>query len=432
MRKLILFALILPLFFGSCSDDEGTITPPPPPPPPLPELTDNILVYDTNLMHEDHAVLVVENGSTLSYLVNKEGERLFTWEFTSKLGNDLNLLPDGRVLGIFKSESPTIMFGGWGGIARIIEPDGTIVWEYEVNTSHLIAHHDVEMLPNGNVLIMVWEKIDEAEAQEAGAKVTTEVVVEKLIEVNPETDEVVWEWRSWDHIIQDKDDTFPNFGSVSDNPQLLDINFLNAINGDIMHANGIDYDEDRDVIFLSVNFWNEIWVIDHSTTTAEATGSTGGNYGKGGNLVYRFGNPETYKNPNGLKRFDRNHFPNLLEGDEPGAGNVLVYVNGNSILQSTIYELDIPENFELLPNQDNEPTVVWSFTDPELFAGRTSGATRLSNGNTLICESDFGYWEVTPDGEVAWQYTEEIEPFFWRGYSFDKGHPALEALGIAL
>ena len=421
--KNLLFALTGVLVFFACSDDEGT---------PPPELTENIITYEPSIMQQDHLVLVIENGQTASYLVNKEGERKFTWDFPRKLGNDMNLLDDGRVLAIFKSDDPTIMFGGWGGVTGLVDKESNITWEYEVNTTHEIAHHDVEMLPSGNVLIMIWEKIDMAEAQAAGAKVTTDIVVEKLIEVNPANDEIVWQWRSWDHIIQDKDDGFPNFGSVSDNPQLLDINYINEANGDIMHANGIDYDAANDVIYLSVNFWHEVWAIDHSTTTQEAAGSTGGNFGKGGDIIYRFGNPLAYQNTQGTVLFDRNHHPNLIPSGHPGAGNMIIYVNGNSVLQSTIYELDIPDILSLTPNADNEPAVVWSYTDPELFSGRTSGVVRQSNGNTLICESDYGYWEVTPDGEIAWQYTELVDPFFWRGYSIDHDHPAVEALGITL
>ena len=80
-----------------------------------------------------------------------------------------------------------------------------------------------------------------------------------------------------------------------------------------MHANGIDYDINKDVIHVSVNFYNEIWVIDHSTSTSQAESNSGGNYGKGGDLIYRYGNPSAYKNTEGTTIFNNNHFPNLLD-----------------------------------------------------------------------------------------------------------------------
>lgn len=395
--------------------------------PVEPILSDEIRVYNPDLFHNGLALLI-ENGGTTAYLVNKEGERLFTWTFDSNLGNDLELLPDGRVIGIFKVDDPEITAGGFGGVVKIINPDMSVDWEFEYSTNTYIAHHDVELLPNGNVLIMVWESIDMTTAQQAGVQTTADIIPEKLIEVDPSTDQIVWEWRAWDHIIQDVDMNLPNFGVVADNPQRIDFNLNAGTNGDIMHANSIDYDAVKDVIYMSVNFYNEVWVIDHSTTTAEAAGSTGGTYGKGGDLLYRFGNPAAYNNPMGTAMFDKNHFANILENGEPGSGNLLIYVNGETAQQSTVYELDMPDTFDLLPNTDNEPGVVWDFTDSDLYFPRLSGASRLSNGNTLICEGDYGYWEVTPSGEVAWKYEGEIN--FWRGYGYDLDYPGLTPLGL--
>ena len=113
----------------------------------------------------------------------------------------------------------------------------------------------------------------------------------------------------------------------------------------------------------------------------------------------------------------------------PGEGNLLIYVNGESVEQSSVYELDLPDTFDLQPNTDNEPQVVWSFTDPDMYFARLSGAVRLSNGNTLICEGDYGYWEVTPQGEVAWKYESNVN--MWRGYGYDLDFEGLDELGIS-
>ena len=304
-------------------------------------------------------------------------------------------------------------------------------WEYEYFSESFIAHHDVDLLPNGNVLFLVWEKIDSAIAVANGVDFNDPIYPEKLIEVNPNTDEIVWEWSAWDHIIQDHDDTKANFGVVGDHPERIDINYNLQPNGDFMHANGIDYDAQKDVVYISVNFFSEVWVVDHSTTTAEAATSSGGTYGKGGDLIYRFGNPEVYDNPSGERLFFKNHFPNLLEEGLPGEGNMLIYVNDGpgGLEQSTIYELAMPVNFSLAPNTDNEPQVIWDYTNEDLYNGRISGAVRLPNGNTLICEGDYGYWEITTDKEIAWKYNGEGN--FWRGYSYDRDFSGLSNLGIS-
>lgn len=262
---------------------------------------------------------------------------------------------------------------------------------------------------------IAWERIGYFTAAFEGVSDNIDIYPEKLVEINPNTNEIVWEWKSFEHIIQDQAPNTNNFGIVTDNPQLIDINYNDTENGDIMHANGIDYDPVNDVIFLSVNFYHEVWVIDHSTTRAEASSHTGGNYNKGGDLIYRFGNPVAYKNTIGTRLFYNDHFPNFLQTGQIGAGNVLAYGNGNN--QSTVYELEMPQKFELIANSDNEPNIVWSFKDPELFFGRISGADHLENGNTIITEGDYGFWEVTQDGTVVWKYN-GLGANFWRGYGF--------------
>ncbi|WP_323788389.1 aryl-sulfate sulfotransferase [Psychroserpens sp.] len=384
---------------------------------PDPELTDNVEVYVGNLIDNSYT-LAVENGGTKSYLLDKAGNRIKEWQFDDNLGNDLELLSEGKLLGIFKSDNPSIAFGGYGGKVKIINPDNSIDWEYEYSSEDYISHHDAELLPNGNILFIVWEKIDAIEAQANGFVTSVPIYPETLIEINPSNNQVVWQWRSFDHLIQDLDNTLLNYGSVSENPQRIDCNFDIIDNGDIMHANGLDYDDEKDVIYLSVNYYSEIWVIDHSTTTAQAATSNGGNYNKGGDLLYRFGNPSAYKNTEGTRLFYNNHFPNILEDNEPGEGNILVYNNGSNTAQSIVYELDMPNDFNLIPNANNEPNIVWSFTDPDLFHGRVSGAVRLKNGNTLIAEGDYGFWEVTTDGSIVWKYN-GIGVNFWRCYSYD-------------
>lgn len=425
-----LFVLVSLFLLSNCGNDDGpldttddTINPP--------ILAEEVEAYEADLIHNG-LVLAIENGQATAYLLNKEGQRLHTWTLQDRLGNDFELLPDGRAIGSFKVDDVPFSFGGGSGSAKIVNPDSSIDWEFILADDNFIIHHDVDMLPNGNVLMMVWERIDAMTAQQAGVNTSIDIFPEKLIEVDPNTDLVVWEWRAWDHIVQDTDANLPNFGVIADMPERIDHNYNTAedLGGDIMHANGLDYDAVNDLIYLSVNFYSEIWVIDHSTTTAEAATSTGGNLGKGGDLVYRFGNPEAYQNSSGERRFYNNHFPNLLEGSEPGAGNLLVYVNkgANDLEQSTVYELDMPSPFDLQPNVDNEPTVVWSFTDPTMYHARISGAVRLSNGNTLICEGDYGFWEVTTDGTVAWKYNGDNN--FWRAYGYDLDFSGLTSLNL--
>ena len=105
---------------------------------------------------------------------------------------------------------------------------------------------------------------------------------------------------------------------------------------------------------------------------------------------------------------------------------MFIFSNGNDIGQSTVYKLQLPAAYELTPNADNEPEILWSFKDPELYSPKVSGAIPLPNGNVLITEGTFGFWEVTPDKEVVWRF--KAPGFFWRGYPYKPESPEIQAV----
>ena len=179
---------------------------------------------------------------------------------------------------------------------------------------------------------------------------TEEIWPEHIIELEKETNNIVWEWHAWDHLIQDTDPSLPNYGSISENPQRININYKKPNNnpnnlspfngnGDWMHANSIDYNADLDQIIISLRRWNEIWIIDHSTSTKEASSSTGGIYGKGGDLLYRWGNPEAYNqgSPNS-KKFWGQHDAKWIHKDYPDGGKIMIFNNGSQTAGSEARE----------------------------------------------------------------------------------------------
>ena len=86
-------------------------------------------------------------------------------------------------------------------------------------------------MPNGNVLVIAWDKKTAAEAVAAGrqpSSVQGQMLPDCILEVHPTgktTGDIVWEWHAWDHLIQDLDKTKANYGDVSEHPELIDINF---------------------------------------------------------------------------------------------------------------------------------------------------------------------------------------------------------------
>ncbi len=375
----------------------------------------------------DGYILVNDAAANRAFLMDKQTTVVHEWDLNGKrLGNDVQLLPDGRILANLEVDDPAIKIGGFGGLIQLLDKESKVEWSYEYSSENYIAHHDAELLPNGNVIFQIWERKTAEEAVEAGYSLEVEVFPDGILEINPDTDEIVWEWYAWDHLIQDFDADRQNFGIINEHPERVDINYVTGEDGDIMHANGLAYDAKNDLIYLSANFFSEVWVIDHSTTTAEAASGSGGNYGKGGDLIYRFGNPRAYGNPSGEVRFDHNHFPNLLDGADEG--RMLIFSNGFSVGRSTVYELQLPTTFDLQSTTDNEPEVKWTYTNDSLFSPKVSGAVKLPNGNRLITEGDRGFWEVTDGGELVWRF--QGKGFFWRGYHHNRDAVEIKALGL--
>jgi len=353
-----------------------------------------------------------------SYLIDNDGNTVHTWTSNYKPALSVYLLEDGSLLRT-NNDSSNSTFGnsaGAGGIIQKLDEDSNVIWEYSYTSDTYIQHHDIEELPNGNILMIAWDKKSEAEALAAGRDPTllddNELWPDKLIEVDPDTDEIVWEWHIWDHLIQDVDDTKANYGTVADHPELIDLNYIarNDSGADWTHINSVDYNAEYDQIILSVHTFSEIWIIEHTATTEIAASHTGGKYGKGGDLLYRWGNPQTYgAGTRQDQRFFSQHDARWIPDGYPGAGNITVFNNGTST--SSVEEITPP-----VDNNGNytdpasgsayEPNdVTWSYTlDESLYAQNISGVERLPNGNTLICSGPAGiFLEVNSAGEILWQ-----------------------------
>jgi hypothetical protein len=337
------------------------------------------------------------------------------------------------------------------------------VWNFTLHNAKQIPHHDFTKLPNGNVLLIVWEVKSARETIAAGRRQQSDAgpwLVDSVLEIKPTgktTGEVVWDWHVWDHLIQDLDPSRQNHGDVAAHPELVDINFgetllaevtrprespgeeaerkrnLNTLMGigylgataapgrpgvmpDWTHINAIDYDAELDQIILTVRAFREFWIIDHGTTTAQARGHTGGRYRMGGDLLYRWGNPQAYRaGTEKDQRLFSPHGAHWIPRRCPGAGHVLVFNNGIGRPggdYSSVDEIDLPVDAAGRYSRERgiaygPKMPLWTYTASERkdFCARLlSSAQRLPNGNTLICDGVSGtLFEVTPDRAIVWQ-----------------------------
>jgi hypothetical protein len=177
--------------------------------------------------------LLFPMNSKNTYLIDMQGRVIKTWTSTSNPALSAYLLDNGHLLRPCDLGPEAKLDGGPGGGGRIQEFDwdGQLVWDFKFANDKRRPHHDITRLPNGNVLMIAWDKKTGAEAIAAGRRprsVGTHLLPDSLIEIKPTgktTGEVVWEWRLWDHLVQDFDKDKANFGKVAEHPELMDINF---------------------------------------------------------------------------------------------------------------------------------------------------------------------------------------------------------------
>jgi hypothetical protein len=400
--------------------------------------TVGLFQYDSEAF--DGYTFFAPSSNKNAYLIDMYGRLVHIWESSYNRGMAGYLLENGSVL--LTAKMPTGISQA-GGAVEEIAWDGTLIWHFDCYGSDYAPHHDIEPMPNGNVLIVTWEFKTKEEAIAAGRDSTLiakgEVWPTLIMEVEPTgptSGDIVWEWHLWDHVIQDFDSTKDNYGVVGDHPELVDLNYVYMVlfRPDWIHMNSIDYNPELDQILTSSRFFSEIWIIDHSTTTEEAAGHTGGNCGMGGDILWRWGNPETYRagDSSDMKLF-RQHDANWIKPGLPGEGNILILNNGNArpeVEYSSVDELIPPvdENGcypQPAPGTPHGPEdLEWTYVaDPptDFYALRTSSAQRLPNGNTLIDIGPKGtFFEVTPDGETVWKY---INPMGRQGATEQGANP---------
>jgi len=397
-------------------------------------------------------ILYCPMWSTTTYLITKDGQVVHTWKNSIYQDSQSTyLLENGNLVRTSLVATSSFAAGGYQGRVEIFDWNDTRVWNYEYSTFDYCSHHDVQPLPNGNILLIAWEKLTQDEFLNAGRNPDNipgyYFWSDYIIEVQPVGDSdgvIVWEWHAWDHLIQDYDQTKENYGIVSDHPELIDINFGSG-RTDWLHTNSIDYNPDLDQIMLSVHNFNEIWIIDHSTTVLEAAEHSGGRYGKGGDILYRWGNPRSYGigNANDQEYFGQ-HGATWVKPGYPGEGNILVFNNdaGGKERYSTVDEIIPPvdENgfYEYIENQAYQPeeqTWIFRTKNPfDMYSMITSNVLRLPNGNTLICASIQGYFlEVTEYKEIVWNYMNPYPTgFFNKGVAriqwYSEDYPGLKFL----
>jgi hypothetical protein len=341
-----------------------------------------------------------------AYLYDMDKKAIKTWTVANDIAGCADLLRDSSIIVPSKAAS-----SGFGSLAlphghfQIINWKGEITWDYTYASSSYTPHHDIEP---------VYRTNDPKEKPTFLIPCYT-AWGDKIVELRPTgktTADVIWEWSASDHLCE---------SSCSDKAEVLDKSKggSGSFNktSDAMHVNNVSYNRKLDQIVISCKGYNELLVIDHSTTTAEAKTSTGGKSGKGGSILYRWGSPSNY-GMSDTKVFSGQHHccwvPDTMPGTDqaiPEGGNFMAIDNGNK----RALEIQNPfktGTYSRTSGKAFEPaTFLWTYK-PTGLAGNEGSIQKLPNGNYLICTGGvaMGGFGMGGDAATSGSIVYEIAP----------------------
>jgi hypothetical protein len=298
-----------------------------------------------------------------AYLIDLAGVVVHTWEMPCPPGYATYLTGDGTLFynGKAPLEGPPRFMHqrpARAGVALEADWDGQVLWQ----VSHADHHHDGIRLRNGNVMLLCLAPLPADIARSVrggipGTEFDGTMHGDYLVEMTT-SGQVVWQWRSWEHLDPDSDCITPQ-----------------DRRHEWTHANAVAEMPDGNLV-VSFRYISTVVIVDR----------------RSGEIIWKLGPP----------LLAQQHSPVPLPD-----GRLLLFDNGthradDPVPYSRVIDVDIASKRIVWCYQERDPI--------DFFSPFLAGAQRLPNGNTLICEGNFGrFFEVAPDGVVVWEY---VNPYF--------------------
>ncbi|MEM6471446.1 MAG: aryl-sulfate sulfotransferase [Planctomycetota bacterium] len=370
--------------------------------------------FDGYFLYSESGVSSDVQINTGTFLLDSSGTMVHHWPTERYMpeGTGAYLLDNGLLLRQVAPGDWLLMQNftvGSHGVVELVDWEGNVVWEYSrISVGEHVLHHDMEPLPNGNILLLSYEAKSASEVEALGGKATSDIRwFEKILEIKPDLSDgsttVVWQWDAADHMTS---------GSSSKATDKIAINVPGAGERQL-HFNSIDYDPQSHRLLVSSLIYGEIFVIDHKT----------------GKIVDR----------RGKGVLGGQHDARWLDAAVPHEGDFLVHNNRDGRLEGNAK----PGPFGLgafhsavlevkLGDGDTTDEVVWEY-EPEpidsWYGPFMSGASRLPNGNTLVVNSfNKRVFEINHQKEILLDFTIPGPGRIFRMYKLPKTHPGLRLL----
>jgi hypothetical protein len=322
---------------------------------------ENVTIYDKNAADSGYN-FYVSGHAPEAILMDMDGNVIHAWHYhnAAEIWSDAHpdndysnfwrrahVFPNGDLLAIYNEI----------GLIKI-DKHSNLLWKYRTEKR---PHHALTVTDDGTIYVVTNER---KPLHSTVIKDQPMVVVDYITVLSPDGS-VVRNVPLWDLLEKSKYRGMINYDAI-----------LHKRNGDIMHTNSIEVFDGthahRSPIFKKGNvmvsplWWHTIFIIDMDKEE----------------VIWALGS--------GLWRYQ--HEPRLLD-------------NGNILIFNNIYTFESSQVLEFNPFTQE---IHWEYKGTELqpFFSRTSGSNqRLSNGNTLITETDFGRaFEITPSGRIVWEF----------------------------
>jgi len=242
------------------------------------------------------------------------------------------------------------------------DPQHNVIDSFECGNGYTTDHHEFILTEDGHFFLMSYDPqpVDMSLIVPGGNPNAT--VIGLVIQELDENKNVIFQWRSWDHI------------AITDAVH----EDLTAATVDCVHGNAIELDNDGNLM-ISSRHLSEITKISRTT----------------GNIIWRLGgihNQFTFINdPIGFSY--QHHIRRIANG------NITLFDNGN--YHPTPFSRAVEYNLDEI---NKTATLVWQYRNlPDIYGFAMGSVQRLKNGNTLISwgSANPTMTEVTPSGDIA-------------------------------
>ncbi len=209
-------------------------------------ITDSSHIPYTSDVGSYHGLtLIAPIADNNAYLIDDFGDIKHQWSMSTGPGLSVYLQSDGSLLRTGNLETGFFDEGGKGGLIEELDWEGNPVWYFEYDDEEKTLHHDIEPLPNGNVLALTWEDRGD---------LWSEVIIE-IEKTGDQSGTVVWSWDVFDHVDE--------LGLDPDDARIEDW----------IHLNSVDYNQATNQLLVSSRSYDQLWIINKDDGSIEEISS---------------------------------------------------------------------------------------------------------------------------------------------------------------